>query len=505
MARLLPNGQMDTAYKKRQSVQSNRKSVAAREAAKQIRESAFSNRKTLTQQVLENQQHQMRDMYDWAHNPSNTVEKVASPLGRLAEFMFTPQSTRDLGMNAKKDPLVGLMDPRERSALNHNVTSNMGVNMIGSASSKAGSKVFGEAIEGVKGKAAPAISEAIERGLQPLMEEGMVTRELFDALAHPGKLRPEQVLQAAEEAGIADLPIFKSLADAPKRGAAVIMGKEPFVREKEGPISLVGKLLGGQFPGSASVKGGYDPKIVASNTRAALRTGHRLFGDFVDEMNPMRTDFYPMMRRGFVEPAARVTGLSEDLISQIGSSLSPRKEVAMEVMQAAELAKRLAKHGPSVGVERLIAGMNEMGLGQLLPTQTANLLKVIDNPTHLSLNPRNVKKIGMYGLNKADDEIAEIEGVPAFTFDTWMRRAKGFSDEALAAPGRQYNDVVSAIAGPEGLMHPEALGIMEDLLRRMGRTAAQAKKEARIPNRGQAVIWSDARNQIGDVIERLVF
>jgi hypothetical protein len=316
--------------------------------------------------------------------------------------------------------------------------------------------------------------------------------------------RPQfgRVGQAAEEAGIMDLPVYNSIEELPKRGAAVVGNTaEPAVRQAGKIISLPGRLLGAEFPGSTSPKGGYDPEVLAANAKETILRGERLFGDLADETNPMRMLFYQMVNKGFIKPVSEATGLSEDVITQLGSSLSPFKVVPMEMAQAAELAKRLGTFGFSADIPTLTAGMKQMGLGQLLETQTANALKVIDKPNHTVVTPKNIKKITMYALNKARPDVEEAAGLPAYTFDTWQRRAMGFADEVLPAPGKQYANIVTDIA--KGAQSPEALSALERQLRAMGYSVKEAKKMAKIPNIGQATVWSDARNQIGDVVGRM--
>jgi len=367
-------------------------------------------------------------------------------------------------------------------------------------------KVLGEFLEEAAKRAddvGDVISPAAAQRLEPLVEEGILGRGLFEALSTQRAPLFDRVTRAASEAGIEDVPVYGSLAELPKRGRAIIGDtKEPAIREANEVTSLVGRLLGSRFPGSSSAKTGWDPAAVARNAEETILTGERLFGDIADKLSPTRAGFYPMFLEQFLDPLSKRTILSPDALAQLGASLSPLKLVPMEIAQTAELAKRLSDPSVRRTVPSLTKGMKEMGLGQLIKSQTKNALGKIDAPSHTRVTPANISKIVMYALNKSNPQQARtIDDLIAYTFDTWQRRALGFAEDALPREGKQYRDILGAIE--EGITTKEAIESLERQLRKAGYSADEARRMARVPNIGQAVVWSDARNQIGDVIGRL--
>lgn len=443
------------------------------------------------------------DKYPWqADSVMEAAVSAALGLGgvTLGKLAVDPQRSARMAWadQAEGDPMMmGADNPRTRMLMEAAIP---GGGVAGPTR-----KVFAEMLQEAAARGSNVgtrASTAAEARLGPLVEQGLMTDELFNALTASQMPRFDRVLRAAEEAGIADLPVYRSIADLPKRGAAIVGNKkEPAVREGQRLTALAGRLLGSEFPGSTTSKSGWDPAALERNASQTILRGESLFGDIVSELSPMRDAFYPMVNRGFVKPVSEVTGLSEDVISQIGSSLSPRKQVPVEMAQAAELAQRISRQGTKGSVKSLTRGMKSMGLGQLIEGQTKNLLKVIDKPSHLNLTPANIKKISVYALNKAAPEVSEAAGYPAYTFDTWQRRAMGFADDVLPGAGKQYREIVEAIA--RGAQSEEAIAAIERQLRNRGYSAAEARKAARIPNVGQAIVWSDARNQIGDVLGRM--
>ena len=449
------------------------------------------------------------DKFPWqAGNMSEAIGSGLLGIGgvALSKLMYDPKRATAM---ANRDRLV---DPNasfaDKATMGNDDPMNrmlMDATMPGGGVAGPTRKVFGEVLDEAAKRAegvTTRYSDATVGRLGGLVDEGLLSKDLLEGLSMQPRPQFERVRQAAEEAGVIDLPVFSSIAELPRRGNAVIgESAEPAVRQAGNIISLPGRLLGAEFPGSTSAKGGYDPAALEQNAKETILRGERLFGDLADETNPMRMLFYPMVNRGFISPVSKATGLSEDVITQLGSSFSPLKEVPMEMAQAAELAKRLGTFGFSADIPTLTKGMREMGLGQLLQSHTKNALKVIDKPNHTAVTPQNIKKITMYALNKAQPTVEEAAGLPAYTFDTWQRRAMGFADDALPAPGRQYANVITDIA--KGAQSAEAISALERQLRAMGYSVTAAKKMAKIPNIGQATVWSDARNQIGDVVGRM--
>jgi hypothetical protein len=476
--------------------------------AKAKREKAFSSAPPLKEPMKPYLGLPGTDKFPWQTN--SIVEAIGSGLvgiGGVGLSKLLSDPKRDIAM-ANRDRLesdgfaMGADDPMNRVLMEAAIP---GGGVGGSTR-----RVFGDLLEeaaarvpksaGVK---APSMSGEY---LSKAAQEGFISPEFLSDMRHTGVPLWDRVRNVAEKADIMDVPVVRDVADAPKRGRAIIgKGPDAVIREGKNNVNLIGSLLGSRFPGSekASIKG-VDLKTLTENIIESARTGERFFGDISESLHPMRPDFYQRVESGFIKPLAEKTGLSEDVLSQAGASYSPRKVVPMEMAQTIELAKRIGGKNVFKGldVKKLTKGMSEMGLSQLLQEHTANFLNLADNPRHLGLTPENVVKTGVYSLNKArplQETISEASDLPAWTFDTWMRRAAGFSDEALpekAAYSRVLESVDAAM--------PDLIPIAERALIKAGYPKAEAKKLAKVPNVAQSIIWHDARNSLGDVLGRFM-
>jgi len=490
------------------------KSGSQYSAAKQIRESAFGNRKTLTQQVLKNQKDRVDSVYSWTKNPTNRVTKALSPAAKLARFVLAPEGMSGAGLSSLADPLVKLMDPEEKAEFKNSASMNVGEGLIGSTSSRAGRKVLGDLIDEAEGRAGKAASGSKKKigvttqYLRDAAERGIIDGDFLKNMEHAGTPLFDRVRRAAERADLIDTPVYNSVDEAPKRGTVIINnGEESVARVGNKPISLGGRLLGAEFPGTADINkvGQVSPSVLKQNVITTLERGDELFGDLVgtDKLHPMRERFYQQVFDGFLDPLSRASGVNADELAQIGASFSPSKKVPMEMAQTIATAMGLGPKqlsSANFNPEALTAVLRKLGLGQMADQHPAQYAKHVGNPRHLYMTAQDAIKTGVYSLNKAkpmQESLSDAQRLAAYTIDTWQRRGLGFAKPQLAEAGN-YGKLLRPIT--EGL--DEAAPIIERQLARMGYGADEAARLARIPNIAQSIMWHDIRNGLGDVLGR---
>lgn len=487
-----------------------RRLVRRKQAAKQnkaIRERAFSTPAPPPPRAKAYMGVPGSDKYPWQTN--NIMEAaVSAALGlggvTLGKLIVDPQQSARMAWadQGESDPMLKNPDnPRTRMLMEAAIPGG-GVagptrRTLGTLLNQAANTAPGKTVK----KSVSQSGEYLERAA----EEGFISPEFLADMRHTATPLWDRVTRAVEAADLTDVPIVREAADAPKRGRVIIgSGPDAVVREGKELTNIVGKLLGAQSPGIKAGAQGMNPDVMVSNMIESVKRGDMFFGDIPGMWHPMKGRFYESVNQGFLEPLSKSTGLSKDVLAQMGASFSPRKLVNMEMAQTIELAKRGAERGLTQGmdVDALVRGMPEMGLGQLLKEQTGAFLKLVDNPRHLGLDLQNVLKTGVYSLNKArpsQNTISEAVDLPSWTFDTWMRRAAGFSDEALPE-GAGYRRVLETVQAAM----PEMIPIVERQLIRAGVPKKQAKELAKRPNVIQDMIWHDARNSLWDALGRIM-
>jgi hypothetical protein len=498
------------------------------EAAKSGREAAFGNRKTLTEAFVNNYNADlaMRTPLPGDTKWNEEINKYTSggPIGRAFGSVVAPlamipnaamrvmgQASEDnLPMEAMNSPLRNAMDPKERAAFDDTITSSMAMGMVGNgpgAVGKAGKTVLGELIDAAEARATKNSSSAKKKVsntvqyLRNAANEGLIDPAFLANIEHTGAPLFGNVREAASMVEALDVPVYSSLADAPKRGRVIAKeGKERVIREGGDLMSLAGYLLGAKYPGVTAATKDFSPEVLKYNAEETLRRGEHLFGDIPDMLHPMRALFYPQVNEQFLKPLSEATGHSVDTISQIGASLSPGKKVPMEMAQTIEFAKRLSNGGWGMPIEELTKGLLDMKLGQKAQQGAEWILRHGLNPQHLDMNLRDLKKIRAYAYNKARpfEHILEGLDIPAYTLDIHQRRGLGFAEDAFPE-GLRYGRTVSTIA--EGAA--KAADSVERQLVRAGIPLEEARKLAKLPNVQQSVLWHDVRNSLGDALDRM--
>ena len=374
----------------------------AKQANKTIRESAFARGRTVTEAFREQrageQQAQRQEVRE------SLSGGLLAPLAALTGWtQFLAPDPMDTEMSQVFPSRVKeAMTPDEKTAQEQLEAQSIGLGAAGVAGRV---KTLGEMVSELPAvmagrRASSSKPGASKRVLIDAAEKGQISPGFLEMMEYKGRSMMDVVGEAARRAGLEDVPVVSSAAEAPRRGPAIIGTNLDAVFQKgKNRVNIVGKLLGvDEAPADSLTSKTMDMDLLRENV---LRTAQRARELGIDpkDLHPMTFLFYKQVQEGFLEPLSRGTGLNVDELAQLGASFSPRKYVPVEMAQTVAMANLLGALGKGqkwkdVKPERAIAEMEKLGLTQLADSHTRNALNLMDVPRHTILDAEMLLKQG---------------------------------------------------------------------------------------------------------------